>query len=241
MSAPYENGFKTIIERWDNRRDPLKGAEKWLPPLDCDLEALADQIVPSEKDGGVGYLFKKKQISKEFVGKSELCLLSACLISVLRKREWPTHAPELFVRLWAEQSEHLLAGLDTRWKVSAITTFGDHGQTDGQRRIGQSLSVLFGMFKLYESERLLTGTSPTQPHTHGNRSDAALPLDMDRYSIRNGGLDVNLLAPLWQDANSEPVIAPLACDLLERLADANDTVFARFADMRRKMRSKDEQ
>jgi len=238
MSAPYENGFETVLEQWGSRRAPLKGAEKWLPSLDVDLDALAGQLVSAEAEGGAGYLFKKKQISGEFVGNSELCLLCACLIAVLRKREWPEHAPALFERLWREQSEHLLNGLDLRWKVSAITTFGDHGETSSQRRLGQSLSVLFGMMKLYENERLFTGLAPCEPHRRGNRSDAALPLEMERYSIRNGGLDVNLLAPLWQQAQSEPVIGPLGRDLLERFVSADDTVFARFATMRRKMQAK---
>ena len=238
MSTPYENGFQTVLELWESRRDPLKGADKGLPALDCDLEALASSLVTESADDGVGYRFKKKQISQEFIGKSELCLLSACLIAVLRKRDYPKHAPALFERLWREHPLHLLDGLDLRWKVSSITTFGDHGQTEGQRRLGQSLFVLFGMMKLYESERLFTGLAPSDPHRRGNRSNAPLPLEMEGYSIRNGGLDVNLLAPLWEQAQEEPVIGPLARVLLERLIGAEDTVFARLAQMRRKMGAK---
>ena len=241
MSAPYENGFKTVLEHWESRRDPLKGAEKWLPDLDCDLDALARSIVGEESEGGAGYLFKKKQISKEFIGCSELALLCACLIAVLRKRDWPTRAPLLFNRLWLEQADVLLNELDMRWKVSAITTFGDHGQTELQRRLGQSLSVLMGTMKLYESERLFTGKPPSTAHKRGNRNEAPLPLNMEPYSIRKGGLDVNLLAPLWEDAVREPVMGPLAQDVLERLIEADNTVFARFADMRRRIQAKDSQ
>lgn len=238
-STPYETDFSTIIEQWQSRRDPMKGADKWLPDADCDLQALAQTLVSEIADGGVGYRFKKKQISAEFIGKSELCLLTACLIAVLRKREWPDHAPVLFNRIWAEFPDHLLAGLDWRWKVSAITTFGDHGETESQRRLGQSLSLLFGMMKLYESERLFTGVPPSQTFKRGSRSDSALPLGMDSYSIRNGGLDVNLLAPLWEQAQEDAVVGPLAKDLLTKLISSDDTIFARFAGMRRRM-SKDQ-
>lgn len=50
--------------------------------------------------------------------------------------------------------------LDPRWLVSAITTFGDHGSTEVQRRVGQSMTVLFGAMKLYESERRYSGLGP---------------------------------------------------------------------------------
>jgi hypothetical protein len=233
--TPYKNGFSTIVEQWQSRREPLKGADKWLPSANCDLQVLAETLVTEQSDGGVGYRFKKKQVSGEFIGKSDLCLLTACLIAVLRKREWPDHAPDLFCRIWAEHSDHLLDGLDWRWKVSATTTFGDHGQTEEQRRLGQSLSVMFGMMKLYESERLFTGSAPTEAFKRGNRRDAELPLGMDSYSIRNGGLDVNLLAPLWKQALDEPVMGALAQDLLTKLIGSDDTVFARFAEMRRRM------
>ena len=54
MSTPYENGFQTVLELWESRRDPLKGADKGLPALDCDLEALASSLVTEAADGGVG-------------------------------------------------------------------------------------------------------------------------------------------------------------------------------------------
>lgn len=237
--APYEHGFKTILANWNGRRDPLVGADELLPSLDCDLAALTGQIITEQPRGGRGYRFKRRQIAAEFIGKSQLCLLNGSLIATLRKREWPDRAPALFSRLWAEHSEHLLGALDMRWKVSSITTFSEHGQTESQRRLGQSLSTLFGMMKLYESERLFTGLPPSEAHRRGNRCNTPLPLEMEAYSIRNGGLDVNLLGPLWEDAQHDDVVGPLAENLLETLVGSSDTVFARMASMRRRMKPKE--
>ena len=240
-NRPYPDGFDTVVAAWESRRDPLIWADKGLPQADADLEALANEIVKEQPVGNVGFRLKKKTIAKEFIGLSSLSLLNACLIATLRKREWPDHAPALFCRIWQEHSDHLLRQLDLRWKVSSISTFSDHGQTESQRRLGQSLSILFGMMKLYETERLFSGHAPSQPFRRGQRSDAGLPLKMDPYSIRNGGLDVNLLAPIREDADKDPVAGPLAINLLETLVAADNTVFARLAEMRRRWAQKESQ
>ncbi|WP_245216253.1 glycosyltransferase family 2 protein [Sagittula salina] len=154
------------------------------------------------------------------------------LIAHLRKRSFPEHAPMLFARLWAEQADHLLAHLDPRWLVSAVTTFGDHGVTETQRGIGLALSTLFNMMKLYETERLYSGLRPDQPHPSGRRQNASLPLDMDPFALVGGGLDVNTLARLWQESEGDAAIAPLAHNLLTRLHEDPRALFHRLTLMR---------
>jgi hypothetical protein len=229
---PYENGFDTILERWNARRGPLNGANGGLPQLDVDLAALAATPVTDLPEKGRRYFTKRHFIAQEFIGKSELCLLNACLIAVLRKRDWPRRAPKLFQRLWTEQSDHLLQHLDLRWKVSSITTFADHGLSEVQRRLGNSMTLLFGMMKLYETERCYSGARPHVPFPDRLIGRMGLAMDMDQYSVGGGGLDVNLLAPIWIDARTEPVAGPLARDLLQTMLDDPRTVFARFAAMR---------
>lgn len=136
------------------------------------------------------------------------------MISHLRKRDWPDHAPALFQRLWAEQANHLLAYLDPRWLVSAITTFGDHGANTTQRATGLAMTAFFGTMKLYESERLYSGRTPERPFMLEDRKRAQLPMDMDPYAITSGGLDINLIARLWREAEGCAIIAPLAHRLL---------------------------
>lgn len=236
---PFSPGFRPERIEWDSRRDPLDGADTGLPPLDVDLAALAGQTVDALPPKGPGFASKKRQLAQELTGLSSLCLLNACLIATLRKRSWPDHAPALFNRLWREQGAHLLAQLDPRWKVSSLTTFSEHGETEAQRRLGLAGSMLFGMMKLSESERLFSGLAPSVAFRRGQRSPAPLPLEMDAFSLRNGGLHVNLLVPLWLEADADPIAGPLALDLLTMVAQADDTLFARLATMRRRLPKKE--
>jgi hypothetical protein len=152
------------------------------------------------------------------------------ILRALRRSAQPPHCAALFQRLWAEQGEWLCGELDARWLVSAVTTFGDHGTTEAQRRVGQSLSVLFGTMKLYETERLYSGYAPDAPYPVGKRAAKRLPLDMAAYAIGGGGLDVNMLGRLWLDSDADPVLGPLARHLLDMLIHDPGGVFRRLRD-----------
>ncbi len=238
-SAPsYPGGFAAILTQMEGRREPLTYLDdEALAPLDVDLAALKSALVDGRARAVEGspstYARKLRELSQEFAGQPELLLLHGMLIAHLRRRSAPDHTAALFLRLWEQEADWLLAHLDARWLVSAITTFGDHGATTTQRRLGQSLSLLFGMMKLYETERLYSGAKPDQPFDWVRRKPVALALQMDAYALGGGGLDVNLLGRLWQDADSDPVIAPLARHLLELLISDERTVFHRLRLMRR--------
>lgn len=237
MTETYPNAPDTLIARWQERRAPLDfGPGEALPALDADLVALAERPVA---DPGAdrprrasGYAVKHHALARELAGQPELVLVHAQLISCLRKRGWPDHAPALFLRLWTEQPDWLIAHLPDRWKVSAAITFADHGASEAQRRLGQSLNLLFSLMKLYEAERLYSGRAPDQPFGLGRKADAPLPLGMPGFSLGSGGLDYNLLAPIWAEAQVVPVLGPLACHLLERLNDDPGTLFRRLQAMR---------
>ena len=230
-----------ILEQMNARRLPLSFAEgEALPPLDCDLEALAKMRVTVPEDARrkkSENARKSWEIAKELEGQNALLHLNGLLIAHLRKRGQPPHAADLFLRLWAEHSDLLLREMDLRWKVSSLTTFGDHGQTPVQRSTGLALSTLFGTMKLYESERLYSGREADKPYTLDGRASGPLPLEMNAYSLQDGGLDVNLIGRLWEEAEGDAVIRPLAQDMLHRLIDDPRTVFHRLHRLRsRKMR-----
>lgn len=141
--------------------------------------------------------------------------------------------------MWAEESAHLLDQLDPRWLVSALTTFGDHGATEVQRRVGQAMTVLFGTMKLYESERRYSGFAADRPFPLKGQDRGALPLEMDAFHLPAGGLDVNMLGRLWQDAAEDAVLRPLAHHLLDLLIHDPRTVFRRLRVMRRRKERRD--
>lgn len=241
----YPNGLRGILDQMNARRAPLSFAKgEALPPLDCDLVALSRTRVTIPADSTRTKSDNARKIwelSRELKGQNALLLLNALLIAHLRKRSQPAHTADLFLRLWTEHSDLLIQEMDLRWKVSSLTTFGDHGATAAQRSAGLALSTLFGTMKLYESERLYSGRDADRPFTLDGRATSPLPLEMNAFSLTNGGLDVNMLGRLWEEANSDPVIRPLAHDMLHRLIDDPRTVFRRLHRLRvRKMRRMDQ-
>lgn len=246
----YKGGMDAVIAQYEGRRDPFEHrADEGLPPADLDLVPLTQsRITPPKDDPRHAPPFRSAlhrktfQIREELTGASDLCALNALLISHLRKRSAPPETAVLFQRLWAEQGAHLLAELDPRWLVSSITTFGDHGTTTVQRSVGLALTVLFGMMKLYETERLYSGTPSDKAFVLDGKIRGTLPMAMNSYSLVNGGLDVNLLGRLWQEAEDDVVIQPLAHHLLDMLIHDPNTLFRRLRVMsqRKTRREKDD-
>lgn len=239
----YPGGMAALLSEMEARRGPFGFAEgEDLPQLDVDLKPLVSQIIlnPADDpdlDRNIRSSFHRKQLAlrEEFTGLSELCCLNALLIANLRKREQPPQTAALFNRLWAEHSDHLIPCLNQRWLVSAITTFGDHGANETQRNVGRSLTVLFGMMKLYESERLYSGVTSDRPFTVVSKARGPLPLEMDQYSVLHGGLDINMLGRLWQEAEGDATVQPLAHHLLDLLIHDERTLFRRLRAMRGRM------
>lgn len=236
----YEGGFETLIERFDARREGFDYYKESFPDLDVSLDPMTRNLVPASATGwregepkkSSSWARKRRAIAKEFVGNSELAYLNAMLIANLRRKSYPPDAPALFVRLWAEQSDHLIDALSMRWKVSSVQTFADHGASDIQRQAGQALRMLFGVMKLYEYERLHSGKTPVEAWSFTDRRSAVLPLDMELFSLKNGGLDVNILAPVWELARQDVIIAPLVDHLLDALNHDPAGVFRRLQSMR---------
>lgn len=240
----YPDGMDGILKQMNARRRPLGFAKgEALPPLDCDLSALAQEVVarPGPKPATASdHARKSWEIARELAGQNALLHLNGLLIAHLRKSDQPRHTAALFLRLWTEQSELLLREMDLRWKVSSLTTFGDHGETAAQRSTGLGLATLFGTMKLYESERLFSGRDADRPFTLDGRVKGTLPLDMNAYSLTDGGLDVNMIGRFWEEAETDDVIRPLAHDVLHRLIDDPRTVFRRLHRLRaRKLRRKE--
>ncbi|KMK67089.1 glycosyltransferase family 2 protein [Puniceibacterium sp. IMCC21224] len=238
----YPGGIQAVLSQMEGRRDAFSYAPgEGLPPPNIVLEPLAQACVtdprhdPEEQEPArSSYARKRRVLRQEFAGASELCCLNGLLIAHLRKREVPDHAAPLFLRLWTEQAPHLLAHLNPRWLVSSITTFGDHGATPVQRSVGLALSVLFGTMKLYETERLYSGLPPERAFALDAKVKATLATEMDAYAITAGGLDVNMLGRLWQEAQGDAVIAPLAHHLLDLLIHDDRTLFRRLMTMRKR-------
>ncbi len=243
MSDPiltFPGGAEFIIDRWESRRDGFDFVDVPMPDVSVDLNALKEKIVPEsalkkQKDEPKrpnSFAAKKRHVAREFVGKTELEFLNAQLIAALRRREQPQTLVDLFHRIWAEESGFLIEKLDLRWKVSSVITFADHGKTPTERELGRGFHVLFGVMKLYEFERQFSGTTSKSPWSVRSRIRRPLPMMMEPFSLIDGGLESAILAPLWSLSQSEPVMGPLGCHLLDALNVDNKNMFRRLKRMR---------
>lgn len=238
MTTPtYPNAPESLFAHWEKRRAPLRfGAGEGLPALEVDLTALANTpfaAMPDLQEGASRHSAKDHELRADLAGQSELVLLHGLVIAHLRKRSFPPHTPQLFRKIWIEHGPDLLRDLDSRWLISAVITFGEHGATSQEQMLGRELGMLFSVMKLYEFERLHSGKTPSEAYGL-KRIDADLPLGMTPFSFASGGLDINLLAPLWARAQAEPVLGPLACTLLDRLNQDPGGIFRRICAMRAK-------
>jgi hypothetical protein len=232
----YPGAPETVIARWMERRAPvIYGKGDVLPDLDVDLAALAATMIPLEEPVPEGrtspYRRKLWDLRRNLAGNSELALLNANLIVHLRREFYPDHVPALFLRIWKEHGPDLMPTLPGRWLISSVITFGDIGETEAQRRIGLALNVLFSTMKLYEVERNFSGLPSSALFRRPRMASPVLPLGMTRFGFRRGGLDFNLLAPIWKEALAEPVVGPLACHLLDRLNADPSNIFRRVRRM----------
>lgn len=233
----YPDAPDSLIEIWSQRRRRLKlAARDWFPPADLDLAPLLAARIPDNLPPLEGsqtlHARKLHQMRVELAGKPELAAVNAILIAHLRKQRHPAHAPALFRRLWAEAGSDLMPELPGRWLISSAITFGDHGETEAQRRVGLSINVLFSLMKLYEYERLHSGLDAATPYPIRRIRSQRLPLDMPHFNLGSGGLDINLLAQIWNEARKAPVVGPLACHLLQRLNSDPHGLFRRIGMMR---------
>ena len=240
----YAGGAEALIAHWERRRDPIehRAGEGFSP--DLDLAALArTQVAAAVPEIGKpmsAFAKKRQSLIKDLTGHSELGLLNALLIAHLRKRSYPDHAPALFLRIWAEYGPEMIADLPMRWLISSAITFADHGPTEADRHVGQSLNVLFSLLKLCEFERQFSGVRAATPFDLGKRQKDPLPLGMPDFSLASGGLDINLLAPIWQAAMIATAIGPLACHLLDALNNDQGNLFRRINAMRKAKQNQQE-
>jgi hypothetical protein len=233
----YPGAPDSLIGIWKQRRRRLKlAARDWFPPADLDLAPLLAARIPESIPPleGPQTLHAKKLHQMRLVlgGRPELAAVNAILIAHLRKQRFPAHAPALFRRIWVEAGPQLMPKLPGRWLISSVITFGDHGETEAQRRVGLSINLLFSLMKLYEFERLHSGIAPDTPFPLRRIRHRHLPLDMPHFNLGDGGLDINLLAQIWGEAERVPVVGPLACHLLQRLNADPGNLFRRIGMMR---------
>jgi len=244
VDVTYPGGFRALEKQADKRVQHFIGAEDFFIELGDDLDAMETKIVTrteAERYKLLTVWDKMLELEDEFEGRSYLLLVHALTIAVLRRENPPPQAAILFQKMWANKSDTLLEALNTRWIISALTTFADHGVNEAQRRLGTSMTIMMGMIKFYEAERSLTGLPLHRPSrrdrkTKDGSKTQKLGMGMERYSLLKGDVDRNVLLRLWADTKSDEVIAAPARHLLERLNADRKNAFRRMMLLRERKR-----
>ena len=223
--------FPRLIER-AQRRTPVQRVSDVLPPTDTDLEPLLFRALPADTTmPEVSRARMEDQsiiLDYHFRGKSELAKLNALSISYLRRDTKHTaKARRLFHRIWNEQGHVLVNELPTRWLISTLQTFLDHGANEAQRLIGASGHFYGNMMKIYEGERALDGLEQDAVHEKTCPFTPNRFAGLDRYEIGGTDLLLNTNALALDVARMDDVAGLVLIEFLLRV-QASGNVFTRL-------------
>ncbi|MEM1159555.1 MAG: hypothetical protein AAGJ28_01355 [Pseudomonadota bacterium] len=214
------------------RRIPTQQQSNLMPALACDLVALRRQPVSGEEAlPEVERLRMENQIrilNFRLRDQPQTCHLLAMVISYLRRgTEHTAHASHLFQRLWAEEYPVLLGFLETRWLISVLQTFMEHGVTDAQRVTGAAGFLFANTLKLYEAERALDGLAGDATYRNLTPATPSRFWGLDRLRVGGSDMALNTTAHLLELAAREERAGRVLQELLVRVKRYH-TAFSRM-------------
>lgn len=203
-----------------------------LPDLTIDFKQARFDLTEGEKSfpGGNRQDMKQQEeiLRHRFRGLPLVCFYNAFSISYLRRATPHTsHAKKLFLSLWETEYPILLATLPTRWLISVLQTFMDHGTTEHQRQIGSAGYFFSNTMKAYEAERALEGLAPDKIYEHVEPITPNGFPGLDRFALGNTDLMLNLLALLLEISTRDAVSGRVVQEFLLRTKSAQ-TLFSRM-------------
>ncbi len=232
-------GLKALSERVAGRIARSDDVPDLLPPADVDLRVLGLQVLPRDltpPDLSRADMRDQAEILRyHFRGRTELAWLNALVISHLRRdTDHTARARVLFHRIWEEQGIFLAAELTTRWLISTLQTFLDHGRNAEQRMIGASGYFYANMMKIYEGERAIEGLEANATYDQDMAQTRRGFRGMDRYTLGGTDLLLNTNALALEIAGRDPVAGLVLEEFLLRVKNSPN-VFSRNDQSRAKL------
>jgi hypothetical protein len=223
-------GLPSLFQRVRTRVQK-QDTEDVLPPLSVDLERLAAERLPAEvempKLDRWDIRNQSRILDYHLRGKSKLSHLNALVISYLRRDTPHTEkARALFHRIWREQGVLLVNELSTRWLISTLQTFLDHGENEAQRMIGTAGYFYGNMLKIYEGERALEGMAQDACYANVTPQTKNQFRGLDRYNVGGSDLMLNTNALALEIAQRDEVAGLVLQEFLLRVKSA-ESVFSR--------------
>ncbi|PYF06556.1 hypothetical protein C8J30_12611 [Rhodobacter viridis] len=233
-------GLGMAWERLVDRERPFDHAPGDLPPPDVDLTALAARplIAPAgemEPNSFTDFSARSRNLARKMAAEdpatTELEFLHAQLVMALRRSDVPAQALTLYFRIWDEHGARLAREMPTRWRVSAAQCFADHGRTEAERSLGAQMALMFGLVKLYESERRFSGLAAWELFANRRPHKGPLMMGLAAYDLREGDLPRNLLARIWRQSLDAGPMGQLAEALISDFETSNRGLLIRLHKM----------
>lgn len=194
---------------------------------------LRNQLVPGCEStpvlGRLPYLDQHLlQLEDEFAGSTQLELLHARTVVLLRRKIRLRHNRSRFRRLWFWHGRFLAQRLNSRWLVSAADTFIDHPRDSTEQATALAAVLLTNTVKLYESELRLLEVSVAEGLPISQGAPEPLFDGLTTYLNGRGDLLRNLDRRMSRvNSRNRPANLILG-ELMKRLRQHN-SVFARLS------------
>ena len=239
--SPELEALWTRVER----RISTQQQPNLMPAPDCDLIALRSLPVEAEESfPEVERIRMENQVrilNFRLRDQPQTCHLLALVISYLRRdTDHTAHASHLFQRLWAEEYPVLLGFLETRWLISVLQTFMEHGVTQAQRVTGAAGFLFANTLKLYEAERALDGLAADATYPNLTPVTPSRFWGLDRLRVGGSDMALNTTAHLLELAAREERSGRVLQELLVRIKRQH-TAFSRMDRTRAKHGIEEEQ
>lgn len=190
----------------------------------CRFKELATRVVPGErraKRRGLRQLSARlESLRTEFAGSTELCYLHAESIVRIRRGLKLANSLSRFCAMWRYERDHLASTLNSRWLISALDTFADHG-TPVQKAVALMLSSFFNALRFAETERRYLDNSGDLASV-----DPAQKFELwdgiQSFNIRTGDTMVNMFDRMRQCVANDPALNVIFQELLKRTLDAEN-------------------
>lgn len=242
----FKGNFEQLRTRNITTRERRTGTPPILPNASGELSLFYNKLIEKSAydvdayEAGKDLETYTKLLKTEFSEQPEILFINAFCIGSLRRD--PTHEPylSLFKAIWYEHREFMILNLDNRWLLSSLITFEQIGENEAQRTTAALSEVFFNMFRLYETERLLTGQPNDEPRYFQKKAKhLTMPMQFTRYSMLKGDTDVNTLKLLLRWGEKDPVTGDILNVLLNRMNFDPHTIFSRIAYFRWRRRQDD--
>ncbi len=172
------------------------------------------------------------ELRAEFAGQSELAYQHAELVVRIRRRVGLERDLAAFFALWEAERAFLADALSSRWLVSALDTFVDHG-TPMQSALALPAVGMIALLKLGETERVvlvdatLSEASVEALHRYRQTGFVYLWDGMTAYAMNGGNVFRNFVSRYLAKLQPEPVLHAIVAALIDR-AREGDTLLSRL-------------